>query len=70
MLRQGFTPVTDVSLQVRSIIACSGFTQGPPLDDQPGQLCIPKNRFKQVHSLITHGSSGPNILWIQNLQVL
>ena len=42
---------TTVSRQVSFFIASSGVTQGPPLADQPSQLCIPISRPRRWASL-------------------
>src|SRR3954447_4020174 len=45
-------PGTYTSLQVNCCIANSGVIHGPPLDDQPGQLCIVNSRPKRSASFI------------------
>src|SRR6478735_9824651 len=45
-------PAIYVSLHVISCIASSGVIHGPPLDDQPGQLCMMNSKPSRSHSLI------------------
>ena len=56
-------PGRCVSLQTSCCIASSGVIQGPPLDDQPGQLCIPNSRPRRAASRIacclSSSHSGP-----------
>ena len=45
-------PRTGVSVQTSFCIESSGLTVGKALEDQPGQLCVPKVSPSRLHSLM------------------